>query len=122
MRNNSQKLGRQGESAARSYLEKNGFHILETNWRYKKLEVDLIACKEDQVVFVEVKTRSSNDFGNPELFVDERKQELLTEAAHHYLVHNGIEQEARFDIIAVTGAGSNQTVKHLEGAFYPGIR
>ncbi|MCC6372610.1 MAG: YraN family protein [Bacteroidia bacterium] len=122
MQNNSQNFGKKGEEEARIHLIKLGYSIRETNWRYKKLEVDIIAEKQNTIVFVEVKTRSSSAFGEPELFVDKKKQGFLIAAAHHYLISNQINAEARFDIIALTGPAQNLCVKHLEGAFYPTLK
>ena len=121
MQNNSQKIGKEGEEMAKAYLKKMGFTILQTNWRYKKLEVDIIACNSEFIVFVEVKARSSNAFGEPEVFVTKKKQKFLIAAAHQYLLEYEIEKEARFDIIALTGAIDNPKVKHLPGAFYPSL-
>lgn len=122
MNNNSQKQGLEGEMAARSYLLEQGFELLETNWRYKKLEIDIIAKKGETLVFVEVKTRKSDTFGEPEAFVSRQKQGFLIAAANSYLSENNLDCESRFDIIAVTGFNNNYTVKHLEGAFYPLLR
>lgn len=122
MHNNSQKLGKAGEDRAKQFLIELGYNILESNWRFKKLEVDLIAKTGQTIVFVEVKARYSDRFGEPEVFVTKTKQRFLVAAAQHYLNQNNIDLESRFDIIAITGANNNQTVKHLEGAFYPGIK
>ena len=119
MQNNSQKQGQEGENRARTYLLDRGYEILELNWRYKKYEVDIIAKKDECVVFVEVKTRKSNTFGEPEIFVTKQKQNFLIAAANQYIVQNNIELEARFDIIAIIQLNNNHTVKHLEAAFYP---
>ncbi|MBA2611657.1 MAG: YraN family protein [Bacteroidetes bacterium] len=99
-----------------------GYAILQQNWRFKKLEVDLIASYQGLIVFVEVKSRSSADFGQPELFVTKKKQGFLVSAAHEYLVSNNIELECRFDIVSVLQNNNNTSVKHLEGAFYPSIK
>ena len=122
MKNNSKKQGDEGEIKARKYLLKQGFDILECNWRYKKYEIDIIAKKHETVVFVEVKTRKNNTFGEPELFVTRQKQNFLIAAANQYILENNIELESRFDIIAVIQLNNNSTVKHLEGAFYPGVK
>lgn len=119
MQNNSQKQGLEGEAHARVYLLKEGYEILERNWRYKKYEIDIIAKKAETIVFVEVKTRKNDTFGEPELSVTRQKQGFLIAAAHQYLQEKNIELESRFDIIAVIKLNNNATVKHLEGAFYP---
>lgn len=122
MENISKKQGEEGELLARNYLLKCGYKILETNWRYRKLEIDLIAKKGETMVFIEVKTRKNDTFGDPELFVTRKKQAFIIAAANQYLVENNIELESRFDIIAVLRINNNYTVKHLEGAFYPLIK
>lgn len=121
MQNNSQGIGIKGEQIAQKFLREKGYTIVHCNWRYKRLEVDIIAEAEGLVVFVEVKTRSSNRFGEPEEFVSARKQAFLIDAAHHYLLDNNHNCEARFDVVAVTINNNNVTVKHLPGAFFPGI-
>lgn len=121
MQNNSQKVGFDGEEAAKDHLLQRGYEILETNWRFKKYEVDIIAKINGYVVFVEVKTRKSNTFGEPEIFVTKQKQQFLIAAANQYLIKNSIELEARFDIVAIVKSNTNQSVKHLEAAFYPKI-
>jgi putative endonuclease len=115
---NSQNLGFEGEEIARKYLLKNGYEILETNWRFKKLEIDIISKKNDLIVFVEVKARSSDVFGDPEVFVTKSKQRFLVAAAHQYLTERNIALETRFDVISVLHKNGQCQVNQLEGAFY----
>lgn len=122
MENKSKHLGNLGEQLARNYLVEKGHEILETNWRFKKYEVDIISRSGQTIVFVEVKARKSAIFGEPELFVTPQKQRFLTEAANHYLVTRNIELEARFDVVSVLQLNNSPTVKHLESAFGPAIR
>ncbi|WP_317899102.1 YraN family protein [Aurantibacillus circumpalustris] len=119
MNNNSQKQGQEGEIIARKYLISKGYELLELNWRFRKYEIDIIAKKDETIVFVEVKTRKSNTFGEPEVFVTKQKQNFLIAAANQYLIENNIDLESRFDIISVLQFNNNHTVKHLEAAFYP---
>jgi len=113
-------LGRKGESLAKTHLENTGYEILEENWEFGKLEVDLIAYKNKVIIFTEVKTRSGNHFGEPEDFVDRRKQKLLVEAAEEYIYLMGHEGEVRFDIISVLFDNKNSyTLNHIEDAFWP---
>lgn len=119
---NSHNLGVEGEKIAKKHLLDKGYAILEQNWRFKKLEVDLIASYKDLIVFVEVKARSTSDFGEPELSVTKKKQGFLVSAAHEYLTSKDIELECRFDIVSVLQNNNKTTVKHLEGAFYPSIK
>jgi putative endonuclease len=122
MKNNSQKLGKEAEEMAREFLVKNGYKILECNWRYKKYEIDIIGQVKDKIVFFEVKARSTDAFGDPEMFVTKKKQNFLIAAADNYLQTNNVEIEARFDIIAFLQYNNKLTVKHLEGAFYPSLK
>jgi putative endonuclease len=119
MQNNSQKLGKEGEDIAVKHLSAQGYKILERNWRYQKYEIDIIALKDQVVVFVEVKMRSTDEYGEPEVFVNRKKQSFLVAAAHQYIIHKDVDLEARFDIIAVGAINNSIAVKHLEGAFYP---
>lgn len=119
---NSHILGVEGEKIAKKHLLEKGYVILQENWRYKKYEVDLIASFKDLLVIVEVKTRSSAEFGDPELFVTKQKQRFLIAAANEYLVSNNIDLECRFDIISVLQLNNTFSVKHLEGAFYPSLK
>ncbi len=122
MSGSSHSTGKSGEEAARDYLLEKGHKILETNWRFKNYEVDIISRTENTIVFVEVKTRKSSTFGEPELFVNRKKQGFLVAAAHQYLLQNNIQLESRFDIVAVVQHNNNRNVKHLEAAFYPHIK
>lgn len=106
-------IGDVGEQKACAYLVKNGYAILETQYRYKRAEIDIIASKDNFIIFVEVKTRKNNDFGYPEEFVSERKQELFHEAATHYVEATSTDALLRFDIIAITG----DEIEHFEDAF-----
>lgn len=114
--------GKLGEDAAKRFLEQKGFRILETNWRYKRLEVDIIAYDGAELVFVEVKTRSSKYFGTPEVFVDKRKEKLLAQAAAAYMEVIGHEWTIRFDVVSVlVGRNGRLYVRHLRDAFFPGL-
>lgn len=120
--NTSLATGRSGEEAAVSYLRRSGHQILETNWRFRKYEVDIIARSANTIVFVEVKTRKSGTFGEPEESVNRRKQGFLIAAAQQYLVQNNISLESRFDIVAVLKHNNSYMVKHLPDAFYPPVK
>ncbi|CAN5240908.1 YraN family protein [soil metagenome] len=113
-------LGRQGESLAKALLENSGYEILDENWTFGKAEIDLIAYKDKVIIFTEVKTRTGNYFGEPEDFVDARKQRLLVEAAGEYIYLMNHQGEVRFDIISVLfDKQNNYTIKHIEDAFWP---
>jgi putative endonuclease len=115
MQKNSQNYGAWGEEEAVAYLKRNGYSILERNWRYKHLEIDIIAKKGETLVIVEVKSRKNDTFGEPEIFVNKRKQQFLITAANSYVLERDLDYEVRFDIVALTGS----EVKHIEDAFYP---
>lgn len=111
-------LGKLGEELAVEFLRKNGYEILETNWTFQKAEVDIIAKKENTLAIVEVKTRSSLDFGLPQDFVKPKKIQLLVKAVNEYVVSNNLDVEVRFDIIAVHKEGKSFAIEHLVDAFY----
>lgn len=112
--------GNFGEKKAVQYLLDNDYQILATNWRFLKAEIDIIARKEGWLVFVEVKTRATVDFGSPEEFVSTRQQKMIINAAHEFIVKNNRDEEARFDIISIVAPnGVVQSIEHLENAFYP---
>jgi putative endonuclease len=111
-------LGKLGEEMAVEFLQKNGYEILETNWTFQKAEVDIIAKKENTLAIVEVKTRSSLDFGLPQDFVKPNKIQLLVKAVNEYLISKDLDIEVRFDIIAVHKEGQKYVIEHLKDAFY----
>ena len=110
-------LGKKGEQLAIDFLIKNDYKILEKNYRYLKAEVDIIARKNDVLAVVEVKTRSTDYFGNPQDFVNPKKIKLLLSAIDHYVVQKDLDVEVRFDIIAVIHQNNNTKIEHLEDAF-----
>lgn len=111
-------LGKFGEELSVEFLQKQGYDILETNWTFQKAEVDIIAQKENILAVVEVKTRSSTDFGSPQDFVKSTKIQLLAKAINEYVILNDLDLEIRFDIIAISKEGKNFNIEHLEDAFY----
>lgn len=112
-------LGKNGEELAAEHLIKAGFKIVARNWRYKRDEIDIIASNSEHVIFVEVKTRTSNYIGNPEEAVTQAKQKRLVKAAHAYLETIDANLEARFDIIAIISNQKTQEIKHIADAFQP---
>lgn len=113
MKTDKQKIGNLGEEKASELLSKKGYKIVETNYRFKKAEIDIIAKNDLFLIFVEVKTRKNNKFGNPEEFVSERKIELFQDTAEFYMLEHNINLNLRFDIISVTG----DEIEHFEDAF-----
>jgi len=111
-------LGKLGEDLAVQYLLKNGYRILCRNFIYEKAEIDIIAENSHQLVIVEVKTRNSIVFGDPQSFVNPRKIKHLVRAANEYVLKNGIDLEVRFDIISVLKNTKQECVEHFKNAFY----
>lgn len=112
-------LGQQGETIAKNFLEEAGYEILDENWCFGKAEIDLIAYLDKRIVFVEVKTRTSSGFGQPEDFVNQTKQTLLQTAAEEYLYIMNFKGEIRFDIISILfDKQGNYKLKHIEDAFW----
>ena len=113
-------LGKRGEDIAKDYLENKEYKILKLNWRHKRAEIDIIAKHSGTLVFVEVKTRSSVDFGHPEEFVDWKKEKQFEFASLAFIEQSKHEGEIRFDIVAITFESKNSyTVNHIEDAFWP---
>jgi len=111
-------LGKFGEELAVDFLQKNGYSILETNWTFQKAEIDIIAKKENTLAVIEVKTRSSIDFGLPQDFVKPKKIQLLVKAVNEYVISNDLDVEIRFDIIAIQKEENNYKIDHIEDAFF----
>jgi len=111
-------IGKFGEDLAVEYLQKNGYEILETNWRFQKAEIDIIAQKSGVLVVVEVKTRSSIAFGLPQDFVKPKKIQLLVKAVNEFIISNDLDVSVRFDIIAVFKEEEIFKIEHIEDAFY----
>lgn len=110
--------GKKGEEMAAEFLEKKGYKILETNWRFMNLEADIIAETSKTLVIAEVKTRKSNYFGEPESFVTKQKQKNLIKTANAYIERKQLDLEVRFDIVSVV-LNDDNSIKHIEDAFYP---
>ena len=110
-------LGREGEDRAEAFLKKRGYRILERNYRTKSGELDLIALDRDTVVFIEVKTRTSDAYGAPELAVTARKQQRMIKAAFGYINRKKLHQvPCRFDVVAICEA-SEKEIAHIRNAF-----
>lgn len=113
-------LGKTGERLAKSYLQQKGYEILDENWTHGKAEIDLIVYQAGIIIFVEVKTRSSVAFGEPEDFVQKPKKKLMALAANAYIDLMNHQNDIRFDIISITFTkNKNYTLKHIEDAFWP---
>ncbi|MDQ6528392.1 YraN family protein [Flavobacterium sp. LHD-85] len=115
-------LGKLGEDLAAAHLEENGYSILERNFVIQKAEIDIIAQKDNVLAIIEVKTRSSLDFGSPQDFVKQKKIQLLIRAVNAYINDREKDSqedlEIRFDIVAVHKNGESFAIEHLTDAFY----
>lgn len=111
-------LGELGEDLAVDFLQKNGYEILDRNWRYQKAEIDIIAQKGTILAVVEVKTRSSLAFGLPQDFVKPKKIQLLVKAVNEYVVSKDLDVKVRFDIVAIHYTKQITDIEHIEEAFY----
>lgn len=110
-------LGKHGEDAAVRYLQNNGYEIIERNWFYEKYEIDIIARNEEYIIFAEVKTRSSDCWGNPEDAISKGKIRRIVEVADYYLKIHDIDLPVRFDVIAAVWTGSHFKIDHFDDAF-----
>jgi len=107
-------IGESGENRATDYLIKNGFEILERNFRHGKSEIDLICLKENTLVFIEVKKRKNAEYGHPESFVSIKQQRMIIAGADHYIFAINWQKNIRYDIISITGT----ELYHIEDAFH----
>ncbi len=112
-------FGKQGEEIAVNYLIEKGYEILERNWRNRHKEIDIIAKDGKELVIVEVKTRKSNNYGEPDLAVNKQKQRLLIYAANAYIFRNNLDINTRFDIISIVFNDGEPVIDHIEDAFLP---
>ena len=112
-------LGQKGEDLAKSYLILHGYKILAENWRYKHLEIDLIASIDNELCFVEVKTRKNRFFGEPEKALTIQKQKNILIAAQEYIDVYQIDAEIRFDLITVVSDLPEAEIIHYPAVFQP---
>lgn len=115
-------FGKWGEDEAARFLEQKGYSILERDWKWGKRDLDIIAVTEDRqtLVFVEVKTRSSEDLQEPEEAVDNAKMKNLAIAANAYVKAMNAMQDIRFDIVSIIGKRKClERIEHIEDAFNP---
>lgn len=113
-KNTNTEIGRRGEQRALDFLKNKNYEILETNYRFGRSEIDIIASHNHTIIFIEVKFRKNNFFGNPEDFVSTAQAERVHLAAEQYTFENKWNNNIRFDIIAIT---STLEILHLEDAF-----
>ena len=110
--------GKAGEDLAARFLERNGFKIIDRNYRFERGEIDLIAEEGDELVFVEVKARRSTIFGSPEDAVTEKKQEQVHAIADGYLFEHDIDNRpCRFDVVAIEFKNGKPEIRHIRDSF-----
>lgn len=113
-----QLLGKEGERIAEAYLRKQGYKLVERNYRCALGELDLVVLDRRVVVFVEVKTRTGHGFGTPFEAVESRKQQKMIHAAQYFLTQKGLHQrDARFDVVGISWPGRDPIVEHIKNAF-----
>ncbi|MEN8138053.1 MAG: YraN family protein [Bacteroidota bacterium] len=117
MKRNNYAFGREGEIEAVRHLKKQGYEILETNWYYNRYEIDIIAKKGEVLVVVEVKTRATDYFGDPEDAVDYIKRRKIVECADAYIEEKDLDLDVRFDIIAILKTKEKTLLRHIDDAF-----
>lgn len=113
------RLGLHGERLACDYLTNTGYKILHTRHRIEGIEIDIIALKDDTLVFVEVKTRRSDNLESPQDAVDIKKQHRMIRAANAYMQTSEQDVSIRFDIIAIVTNAHHSHIDHIEDAFSP---
>jgi len=118
MLNNRQQFGKESELLAVRYLKKNGYKILEQNYRNKIGEIDIIAKEKETLVFVEVKARKTHIFGNPKWAVTPKKQRKISMVALYYLkITKQTHVKARFDVVALSSLTDNPQIEIIKNAF-----
>lgn len=113
-------LGARGEEIAVTHLEEKGWLILDRNYSFMKNELDIVASTDREIVFIEVKTRSNTNFGEPEDAVTEEKQKSLFKVADAWLHERRLDgAPIRFDVISIIKPGEkDQKLRHIEAAFW----
>lgn len=110
-------LGKLGEEKAKQHLLEKDYTIIAQNWTIGQAEIDIIAEKDGILIFVEVKTRTSDTLQAPEMAITQKKAKILARAANAYVIKAAHEGEVRFDVISIVITGNKLT--HFEDAFYP---
>ncbi len=114
-------LGNEGEIQAQKYLLSKGYKIRHSNWVFEKLELDIVAEKDDCLIVVEVKTRSTETFEHPKEAITLKKIRNIVNATQEYIMTFNWQGETRFDVISVIPQGQHFKIEHLEDAFIPPV-
>ncbi len=112
-------LGKLGEQLALQHLRSLNYQILEVNWYHGKHELDIIAMDGPVLVVVEVKTRATDAFGEPEYAVNRKKQRSIVKAADAFIQEHDLNLDTRFDVISVLVTPQGRKISHIDDAFYP---
>ena len=113
-------LGTRGEAMAKAHLQGLGYRILECNWRYGRDEIDLVAMDGEELVIVEVKTRTTNFFGDPAGFLKQGQQKRIIRTADAYIKEKNLDVETRFDVVGIVLNAREQELRHIKRVFIPG--
>lgn len=112
------KKGKEGEDMAARFLIEKGYEIVARNYRHKRSEIDLIVKKDNWLIFVEVKLRSSDQYGYPEDFVDYKKAKNIIDGAEQYTFDNNWQGNVRYDIVSIRLLTDQTEILQIEDAFY----
>jgi len=112
-------LGNKGEQYAVNHLMNNGYTILDTNYRFKHSEIDVICEKDNALIVVEVKTRQTATIGEPYRAVTFAKQRQIIKVTNQYIIKNNIDKEVRLDVISIVLNQFGMRLEHIENAFQP---
>ncbi len=115
---NTRTKGVEGEELAAEFLEREGYQIIERNYRFDRGEIDLVARDGNELVFIEVKARHSGSFGTPEEAVTLSKELQMKKVAEGYLGEHRLEEQAcRFDVVAITFERGKPSIRLIRNAF-----
>ena len=121
MSQHKQQLGKEGEKIATAHLIKEKYKILARNYRSGRAEIDIVAMKDDLIIIVEVKTRETDKYGNPEESVGTGKINMLAQGAEDFMLDKDLHNNVRYDIVSIIKTQYKTDVHHLVDAFWPGL-
>lgn len=118
---NHNDFGKEGEVMAQKYLMTKGYRIRHCNWRFGKNELDIVAEKNNRLIIVEVKSRSTKYFEHPQDAITGAKIKRIVEATHEYIGAYQLDMDVQFDVISVVPEGQEYEIEHIEDAFLPPV-
>lgn len=110
-------IGKRGEEIAKEYLYNHNYIILETNWRFHRNEIDIIAQEGDELIIVEVKTRTDNNFLLAHEAITKKKIRAIIKTANAYIQYKNLDCNTRFDLISIIRQGKKCKLEHIKDAF-----